>query len=379
MLPDKESRVNAFLPLQYKHISSIMNVNMDNHQYLCPLCSSILTREKWITITGQWEENRKLIEANKKELEKAKKEKAELLKRAEIDKRKAAREAAKAAEAKGIAIGIKKEKNQTERMSKMIQKQTRDLQSSNKKIQELEKQLKEGKTPQISGFDYEKEVQKLLSDSFPEDKIESTGKMGDVLQQVMLSTEIAGNILYECKKTDKYSSEFIKEILRHQEFAKADYAVIVTHAQKKDKSKFFLEGKVIVIDPIGLLDLAVFLRLSLIEMHKMKLTKEETKQKGIEILKYMQAGDFRNYMVGNIEQTRKAYDLLIKEINNHKKDWGERLKIYYTIHQNTQTVRRAVGEILTGRQIGENDLERFPLMEDQNISLLETGSIIKNR
>lgn len=347
---------------------------MDNKQYLCPLCASILTRERWIKITGQWEDSKKQIEAGKKELEKYKKEKLELIKKAEQDKKKAAREA----EIIGIAKGVKKEKNQTERMSKMIQKQTRDLQASNKKIQELEKQLKEGKTPQTSGFDYEKEVQKLLSDTFPEDKVASTGKMGDVLQQVMLNAEIVGNILYECKKTDKYSNEFIKEILRHQEFAKADYAVIVTHAQKKDKSKFFLEGKVIVIDPIGLLDLAVFLRLSLIEMHKMKLTKEETKQKGIEILRYMQGGDFRNYMVGNIEQTRKAYDLLIKEINNHKKDWGERLKIYYTIHQNTQNVRRSIGEILTGRQIGEGELESFPRMKDQDIPLLETENIIKN-
>lgn len=348
--------------------------DMDNKQYLCPLCASILTREKWIKITGQWEDSKKQIEAGKKELEKYRREKLELIKKAEQDKKKAAREA----ELIGIAKGVKKEKNQTDRMSKMIQKQTRDLQSSNKKIQELEKQLKEGKTPQTSGFDYEKEVQKLLSDTFPEDKVASTGKMGDVLQQVMLNTEIVGNILYECKKTDKYSNEFIKEILRHQEFAKADYAVIVTHAQKKDKSKFFLEGRVIVIDPIGLLDLAVFLRLSLIEIHKMKLTKEETKQKGIEILRYMQRGDFRNYMVGNIEQTRKAYDLLIKEINNHKKDWGERLKIYYTIHRNTQSVRRSIGEILTGRKIGEGELESFPRMEDQGIPLLETQNIIKN-
>ena len=356
-----------------------MIVDMDNKQYLCPLCASILTREKWIKITGQWEENRALIEANKKELEKAKKEKIEYLKRAEIDKRKAAREAARQAEVKGIAKGVNKEKSERIRMTKMLSKQAQDIEASHKTIEQLNKQLKEGKTPQTSGFDYEREVQRLLSETFPEDNVQSTGKMGDVLQRVMLNTEIVGNILYECKKTDKYSNEFIKEILRHQEFAKADYAVIVTHAQKKDKSKFFLEGKVIVIDPIGLLDLAVFLRLSLIEMHKMKLTKEETKQKGIEILRYMQAGDFRNYMVGNIEQTRKAYDLLIKEINNHKKDWGERLKIYYTIHQNTQTVRRAIGEILTGRQIGEKDLESFPRMEDQNISLLETGNIIKNR
>lgn len=347
-------------------------------QYLCPLCASILTREKWVKITGQWEENQRLIETNKKELEKAKKREIELQKRAEIEKRKAAREAAREAFTKGVAKGTGKEKSERVRMMQMWDKTRKERDLANKKVAELEKLVKEGKTPQTSGFDYEKEVQKLLSDTFPEDKVESTGKMGDVLQQIILNTEIVGNILYECKKTDKYSNEFIREILRHQELAKADYAVIVTHAQKKDKSKFFLEGKVIVIDPMGLLDLAIFLRISLIEMYKMKLTKEEAKQKGIEILRYMQQGDFRNYMVGTIEQARKAYDLLIKEINDHKKNWGERIKIYYTIHQNTQNVRRSIGEILTGRKIGETELESFPQMEDQSIRLLETQNIIKN-
>ncbi|OGH08005.1 MAG: hypothetical protein A2171_01140 [Candidatus Levybacteria bacterium RBG_13_35_9] len=350
-----------------------MDDQLQTREYRCPLCESLLNREKWTKITGQWEESKKQLEDQKKLAEKYQKDKIELEKRAAIDKKRAAREA----EARGIVKGIQKEKGQTIRMTKMIQKQAGDLDNAHKTIKQLQQQLKEGKTPQTAGFDYEKEVLRILSETFPEDNIKSTGKMGDVLQQVMINEDLVGKILYECKKTDKYSSEFIKEIIRHQELAKADYAVIVTHAQKKDKSKFFLEGNVIVIDPLGLLDLAIFLRISLIDMYKMKLTKEEVKQKGIEILKYMQAGEFKSYMVGNIAQTRKAYDLLIKEINNHKKDWEERIKIYYTIHQNTQNVRKAIGEILTGKKIGDTELETFPVMSDQDIPLLETGKIVK--
>ena len=65
------------------------------------------------------------------------------------------------------------------------------------------------------------------------------------------------------------------------------------------------------------------------------------------------------------------------EISEHKENWEERLKIYYTIHQNTQNVRKAIGQIVTGRQIGDSDLEVFPKME-KDIPLLETGKIIKN-
>lgn len=243
-------------------------------------------------------------------------------------------------------------------MTKMLQNQTKALQANNKKIQELEKQLKEGKTPQTAGFEYEKEVQKMLSDAFPSDKIQSTGKMGDVIHFVVFNDENVGSILYECKRTEKYSNGFVKEIKGHQDAARADYAVIVTHAQKENKSKFFIDEEVIIIDPLGLLDLAFLLRNILIDIHRMKLTKEQTDQKGREILRYMQTGEFKKNMVDNLEKARAAYNLLVKEVNSHKKDWEERLKIYSSIHQNTQNVRYAIGKIITGTELPQND--EFP-------------------
>lgn len=351
-------------------------MNDTPQSFKCPLCDSIVTREKWIMITGQWDERQKLINESKELQKKYAQEKKQFeadKKRFELDKKRAE----KAGEAKGLLKGIQKEKSERIKMTALLEKRAKDIAASHETIKKLQEQLKKGITPQSAGFDYEKEVQRMLSESFPEDNIQSTGKMGDVLQHVIDGKVEVGKILYECKKTDIYKSEFISEITRHQESAHANYAVIVTHAPKKDKSKFFLEGDIIIIDPLGLLDLAYFLRTALIDINKMKLTKEEAKHKGIKILRYMQAGDFKAYMVGNIEQTRKAYDLLIKEINNHKKDWEERLKIYYTIHQNTQNVRRAIGEIITGKQLDEAELGNFPTLENQDIPLLETGKIIK--
>lgn len=329
---------------------------MDNQEYKCPLCESLLTKEKWIKITGQWEDRQKFISSAKKEIEKYKKQGDELKKKYENDLKKAT----KLAEESGITKGIKKEKSERERMSKMIQVQTKALQANSKKIQELEKQLKEGKTPQIAGFDYEKEVQKMLREAFPDDEIQPTGKKGDAIQFVKIKDEKIGSILYECKKTEIYSSLFIKEIKRHQDVARADYAVIVTHAQKEKKSKFFIEENVIVIDPLGLLDIAFLLRTTLLDIHQMKLTKEQRDKKGQEILIYMQSGDFRKNMIDNLEKTRAAYNLLVKEVGMHKKDWEERLKIYAVIHQNTQNVRFAIGKILTGKELEESEAERFP-------------------
>lgn len=340
---------------------------MSDHTYICPLCESLLTEEKWIKITGQWDEQQKFVSSAKKEIEKYKSERKELEKKFQNDLKKAS----KAAESIGIEKGVKKEKSERERMSKLIQVQTKALQANSKKIQELEKQLKEGKTPQIAGFDYEKEVQKMLSEAFPEDEIQATGKKGDAIQLVKIKDERIGNILYECKKTDKYQGSFILEIKRHQEVARADYAVVVTHAQKEKKSKFFIEQDVIVIDPLGLLDVAFLLRTTLLDIYEMKLTKEQRNKKGQEILMYMQSGDFRKNMVDNLEKARAAYNLLVKEVNSHKKDWEERIKIYAAIHQNTQNVRFAIGKILTGKELEEGETEKFPT--DFEILKLQSG------
>lgn len=341
---------------------------MDNQDYKCPLCGSILARDKWVKITGQWDEFEKERNESKKLLEKYKKEKIELEKKHKQDIAKAV----KFAVADGIKKGVKKEKSERERMSKMLQNQAKTIIASNKKIQELEKQLKEGKTPQIAGFDYEKEVQKMLSETFPDDKITPTGKKGDVIQIVIVSDAEVGSILYECKRTEKFDNSFIREIKRHQEVARADYSVVVTHASKEGKSKFFVEQNVIVIDPLGLLDVAMLLRAALIDLHKMKLTKEEAKEKGVQILRYMQSGEFRTNMIDTIEKSRGAYELLVKEVRDHEKAWVERIKIYASIHENTQLVRKSIGEIVTGKKI-EMDSYPFKQLQGSDMPKLTSG------
>lgn len=279
----------------------------------------------------------------------------------------------KLAQLKGIEEGIKKEKSERERMNKMLQNQAKAIEAGQKKIQELQKQLKEGKTPQIAGFDYEKEVEKMLSETFPEDRIQSTGKRGDVIQTVIVNKNEAGSILYECKKTEKFSNEFIKEIKRHQDVARADRAVIVTHASKQNKSKFFIEEGVIVIDPLGLLDIAFLLRSALIEIYLNQLSKSQANKKGKEILRYMQSGEFKKYMVDNLDKAKAAYNLLVKEVGTHKKDWVERLKIYASIHQNTQTVRLAIGKIIIGGKTPQLSGEEFPSLENLEVLKLDSG------
>jgi len=79
--------------------------------FRCPLCESLLTREKWIKITGQWDERQKLLEERKKEIENHKK----TILQAEKDKKLIA----KKAELLGLEKGVKKERAERIKMSKI--------------------------------------------------------------------------------------------------------------------------------------------------------------------------------------------------------------------------------------------------------------------
>ncbi|MDH4358948.1 MAG: DUF2130 domain-containing protein [Candidatus Berkelbacteria bacterium] len=324
--------------------------------YKCPLCKSILSKERWIRITGQWDEQQKSALEAKKQIQDLKKREEEREKKYKQDTKKISKAASEA----GFKRGQEKEKNERTRMSKLLEKRTRDIQIYGKKIQELEKQLKEGKTPQTAGFDYEKEVIAMLNETFTEDNIKPTGKRGDAIQEIVFDNKVIGSILYECKKTSEYKNSFTDEIKRHKEEAKADYGVIVTHAIKNGKTNFFIEDEIIIVGPLCMLDVANWLRGAIIEMYKLKLTGEKYQETGRAILKYMQSGEFKIHMSDSAKKAEEAYSLMVQEINSHKKTWQERYRLYSAIHNNVQTVRLEIGKIITGNpELGRETLA-FP-------------------
>lgn len=329
---------------------------MQKKDYQCPLCKSVISKERWIKIIGDWEEKQKKIDSSEKKIKEFEKQKVELDRKHRIEMKRIAKKAVEL----GIKKGTEKESARANKMSNLIRKRTKALRFSNKKIEELERQLAKGQTPQTAGFDYEKEVLALLVENFPEDEIQQTGKKGDVIHLVKSSQQNIGVILYECKKTSKYSNTFVKEIKRHQENVHADFAVIVTHATKEGKSNFFVDEEIIVIDPLGLLDLAFLLRSSIVEMHNLKLTNDQLKAKGQEILKYMQSGEFKAYMMDAMTKAEDAYKIMINEIRSHKQNWEGRYKLYFAIHNDIQRVRLEIGQIITGNKNLLSGLKQLP-------------------
>lgn len=389
--------------------------------FKCPLCGTELPEERYIKVIGLWQEQQKIRQALKSQLDSAKKAKrlaleqarkiresalkeAEKVKKRALEKEKRAKELAKKdvekaqaeakkeiedvkrqidrkiryAERKAVKIGIEKgkerEQKRTEEYIKRLSKKTERVKELQDKIVDLEKQLKEGKTAQIAGFDFEKEVIERLKAEFPSDKFQKTGKRGDIKHIVMVKDESAGVILYECKKTEQFSGSFIEQIRQDCARVNANYGVLVTWAQKKGKVGFWIDQEIIIVHPWGAVDVARVLRAAIVEMHTLKLTRDEVEKKGKVILHYMQSEAFKNDIRDTINRSKRAYELLIKETKQHKKMWLNRYRQYKGIYENTSRVNQNVSMILTSGYMPKR-LPRAPMLPGMPLRLEEKKGI----
>jgi hypothetical protein len=109
----------------------------------------------------------------------------------------------------------------------------KQLQDLRRQISELKQKAEQG-SQQLQGAVQEIELRKILCERFPKDQIRAnrTGARGaDIVQQVITdSGQYCRTILWESKRTRRWSDRWIEKLLNDKESVKADLAVIVTNA-----------------------------------------------------------------------------------------------------------------------------------------------------
>lgn len=334
-----------------------------NKKYKCPLCSASLTEVKYYEIVGVWDEKAKAEKEIRLKLQEAEREKQKMLsqqkaalKKLENEKRNAIKD--------GIEKGKLKEKSRADRLSKQVDKQTVDLQNAQKKIQELQKHLRAGTTPQSAGLDFEKLLVKQLQKEFYGDKFEHVGKGGDILHRVFFKSKEIGSILYECKKTDKYSNSYVHQTKRAISTRNATYGVLVCFASKKDCMGFFVENDIIVVHPYGAVHIATVLREAMIERSKLQLNHKELESRSQNLMTFIKSDAFKNSVNDTIYRTQELAKILVAEHKEHIKTWEKRFVHYNGIHTNTSKLQVVTKNILNGipvnKTISQGEIKQLP-------------------
>lgn len=210
------------------------------------------------------------------------------------------------------------------------------LEEEREKGRKLLEQLEEAKrraeqgSQQLQGEIQELDLEKRLREAFPRDTIEPVPKGqfgGDAVHRVISGQgQICGAILWESKRTKNWSGGWPDKLKQDKRVAKADIAVIVTHAMPSGLETFGEVEGVWVTTPALAVALAAALRLALTEASLARRATEGQQDKMAILYQYLTGPQFRQ----RVEAIKEAFTAmqadLITERTVYERHWAKRQK-----------------------------------------------------
>ena len=199
--------------------------------------------------------------------------------------------------------------------------------SLQRQIEELRRRAEQG-SQQLQGEAQELELEALLRHKFPRDLIEAVGKGeagGDVLQRVVgPGDRICGSILWEAKRTKNWSDSWLTKLRDDQRAAKADVALIVSHALPKGLDHFDHIDGIWVTAPRCAMSMAIALRYSLMELSNARLAGEGQQTKMELVYDYLTGPRFRHRISAIVERFTVMQEDLDRERRATQRLWAKR-------------------------------------------------------
>ena len=143
-----------------------------------------------------------------------------------------------------LAAVREKAKQETEEaLGLKVREKEEQIASMQRQIEDLKRRSEQG-SQQLQGEVQELALEALLRQKFPRDAFDPVPKGefgGDLIQHVVGPTgQICGSILWEAKRTKNWSDGWLGKLREDQRAAKADVALLVSHALPKGLQTFDL-------------------------------------------------------------------------------------------------------------------------------------------
>jgi hypothetical protein len=196
-----------------------------------------------------------------------------------------------------------------------------------KQIEDLKRRAEQG-SQQLQGEVQELDLENLLRSRFAFDLIEPVPKGefgGDVIQRVVTTGgQPGGTILWESKRTRNWSDTWLVKLREDQRAAKAEIAVIVSHALPKDVDTFDVIDGVWVAHPRAAIPVATILRQSLLDVALARSATEGQQTKTEMVYQYLTGPRFRHRVEAIVEAFSTMQTDLDRERKAIMKQWARR-------------------------------------------------------
>lgn len=247
-----------------------------------------------------------------------------------------------------------------------LKEMEKQLDDQKKLAEEMRRKAEQG-SMQLQGEVQELALEEMLRAAFPFDIITEVGKGirgADCIQTVRNNLGLeAGKIIYESKRTENFSAEWIEKIKKDMHNQAADIAMIVTKTLPKDMTQFGEKQGVYICSFNEVKSLVGVLRNAILKIAETKNLQENKGDKMNAIYNYVTGQEFRRGLQMMRENFRNLQIQLDKEKEDFEKNWQKKRKMIQTIIDNSSHVSGSIEGIAGGDTIDLNLLEEGSSVE----------------
>ena len=201
------------------------------------------------------------------------------------------------------------------------------LESLQDKITDLQQKIEQG-SQQLQGEVQELDLEASLRARFPHDELTEVGKGvsgADVTQVVCAASgATCGTILWESKRTKRWSDGWLAKLREDGRKASADLLVIVSAVLPEAVETFDCLDNVWVCSPKAALPVATALRAALLSAHNVRQVQAGMKTKSEEVYAYVTGPQFKRRVEALVEAFTTMQEDLTAEQKATQRQWAKR-------------------------------------------------------
>jgi hypothetical protein len=242
------------------------------------------------------------------------------------------------------------------------------MEQQRKLTEEMRRKAEQG-SMQLQGEVQELLLENMLRQKFPFDIIEEVGKGvrgGDCVQIVRNQYgQECGKIIYESKRTNAFSKDWIEKLKADMRSTGCDLAVIVSQSLPKDIETFGMMDGVWICSYKEAATTALVLREQILKVHQVMQNSENKTDKMSLLYAYLTSNEFSEQWKAMREGFQSMKNSIQKERDAMEKLWKMREKQLEKILLNAAHIKGSVEGIS-----GSSNID-FDLIDDEDSLLLE--------
>jgi hypothetical protein len=234
------------------------------------------------------------------------------------------------------------------KMSLKVREKELLIEQLNNQLIEAQKRIEQG-SQERQGEAQEVELEKLLKQTYPFDKITEIlkGQNGaDVIQEVInIMQKSAGTIMYESKRTKKFSKDWVQKAKKDMRDRNADIAVIVTETLPDGWTRFGLMDGVWICSYFEIEAISLIMREMVLRIGEVEISQENKGTKMQYLYDFLTSAEFARLMTGIVEGFTSMQSQLESEKRSITAIWKKREKQIQFVTQNSIDMYGAIKSI----------------------------------